>query len=133
MILSKSQEGTESYGFKVFVEKMLFRIKLSCGPKVLPAYLPGVGSKLYKNCQKHLKTVWVNPFVSCSIPLKLWVKLQSLVAYILTFFNGISISDPKQQKIAVLLFFILLHSTKMKFSIKDFFSKCEQIRKKLWI
>ena len=28
---------------------------------------------------------------------------------------------------------ILVHCTKMKLSIKDFFSKCEQIRRKLWI
>ena len=26
-----------------------------------------------------------------------------------------------------------LHCTKMKFSIKDFFSKCNQIRRQLWI
>ena len=27
----------------------------------------------------------------------------------------------------------LFHCTKMKFSINDFFSKCDQIRRKLWI
>ena len=39
MILSKSQEGTENRSFIGFLEKKLFRIKVSRGPKSLPLYL----------------------------------------------------------------------------------------------
>ena len=45
MLLSKSQEGTESYGFVGSVAKKLFRIKVSC---TLPPPLPGIGLKNIK-------------------------------------------------------------------------------------
>ena len=47
MLLSKSQEGTESYGFIGSVAKKLFRIKVS-SPPLPPPPLPGIGLKNIK-------------------------------------------------------------------------------------
>ena len=55
MLLSKSQEGTESYGFIGSVAKKLFRIKVSSPP--LPPPLPGIG---LKNIIKPVKSIPVH-------------------------------------------------------------------------